>query len=307
MTERRLLDEFVLEPATGRGIALKRGQVLRIEQIGNGQCLDFNAYNLHDYKEQFHSGRTRGLHGVNPTIGHHLWSAPPRERPMLTIIADTVGTNDVNYSRCSAFLFELHYGFEGQTAHSNCHDIFAEAIREWGLTPDDVHDSFNGFMHTSIRDGRLHIDWTAARAGDHIEMLAQIDALAVPICCGADFGQTNNYELKGLKIAVYDGTAEDQQKLVEHRFVHQRTPAAFRNATIKADRPLRRDPDFRPEWPWRDAVAARHPISVVLEPADQALLAQLRGMPRFHGFTDAEIVRYGFFQWFESKHRQPFK
>jgi uncharacterized protein YcgI (DUF1989 family) len=77
---------------------------------------------------------------------------------MFTIVEDTVGTNDVNYPRCSAFLFDYQFGFDQYPAHSNCHDILAESIREWGLTPDDVHDSFNGFMHTGARDGKLYID-----------------------------------------------------------------------------------------------------------------------------------------------------
>ena len=151
MAERKQVQQYVLEPTTGKAIPVLRGQVLRIKQVGKGQCLDFNAFNLHDYKEFFHCGRTRHMHGLNPTKGDHLWSAPPRDRIMFTILEDTVGTNDVNYPRCSAFLFEYQFGFEGHPAHSNCHDILAEAIREWGLTPDDVHDSFNGFMHTGAQ------------------------------------------------------------------------------------------------------------------------------------------------------------
>jgi len=44
-------------------------------------------------------------------------------------------------------LFEYHYGLP---VHTNCHDMQAEAQREYGLTPDDVHDSFNFVMHTGI-------------------------------------------------------------------------------------------------------------------------------------------------------------
>src|SRR5438445_2816457 len=47
---RQLLFEHVMEPGTGKAVPVLRGQILRMEQIGNGQCADFNAYNLHDYK-----------------------------------------------------------------------------------------------------------------------------------------------------------------------------------------------------------------------------------------------------------------
>ena len=146
-TDRKLVQELVIQPGTGKAIEMRRGQVLRIAQTAGRQCADFNCFNLHDYKEFFHTGRTRHLHGMHPTKGDFLWSAPPRERPMMAIIEDTVGTNDVLYPRCSAFLFEHQYGL---AVHTNCHDIQAEAQREYGLTPDDVHDSFNFFMHTGI-------------------------------------------------------------------------------------------------------------------------------------------------------------
>ena len=71
MAERQIVDQFVMDPTTGRGIPVMRGQVLRIKQVGKGQCLDFNAFNLHDYKEFFHCGRTRHMHGLNPTKGDH--------------------------------------------------------------------------------------------------------------------------------------------------------------------------------------------------------------------------------------------
>ena len=126
-----------MEPGTGKALELRRGQVLRIEQIEGGQCVDFNAFNLHDYKEFMHAGRTRNLHGVNPTKGDFMWSAPPRERPIIYILDDTAHCNDVLFPRCSAYLYECYYGL---AVHTNCHDIQAEAQREYGLTPDDVHD-----------------------------------------------------------------------------------------------------------------------------------------------------------------------
>ncbi len=58
---------------------------------------------------------------------------------MLFILEDTVGRNHVLFPRCSVYLYESAYGYDAQT---NCQDIQAEAPREYGLTPDDVHDSF---------------------------------------------------------------------------------------------------------------------------------------------------------------------
>ena len=48
------------------------------------------------------------------------------------------------------------------------HDIQSEAQREYGLTPDDVHDSFNFFMNTEVTlEGRASITRRTGKAGDH--------------------------------------------------------------------------------------------------------------------------------------------
>ena len=183
MTSRRVISEFVMEPGTGKAIELLKGQILRIEQVEGGQCADFNCFNLHDYKEFMHCGRTRTVHGFHPTKGTFMWSAPPRERAMLYILEDTVGQNDVLFPRCSAYVYEASYGF---AVHTNCHDIQAEAQREYGLTPDDVHDSFNLFMCTGVdQDGHAFMTRQTTKPGDHVDLLALMDVLAVPAVTAA--------------------------------------------------------------------------------------------------------------------------
>ena len=168
MTARSVISEYVMEPGTGKAIELLKGQILRVEQVQGGQCADFNAFNLHDYKEYMHCGRTRTVHGFNPTKGAFLWSAPPRERALVYILEDTVGRNDVLFPRCSSYVYESTYGFH---AHTNCHDIQAEAQREYGLTPDDVHDSFNLFMFTEVQVGKCCANQGSAHAEAGAELI----------------------------------------------------------------------------------------------------------------------------------------
>lgn len=69
MTQRRVLQEFIMDPGTGKAVEVPKGQILRIAQPEGGQWADFNCFNLHDYKEFFHTGRTRHMHGLHPTTG----------------------------------------------------------------------------------------------------------------------------------------------------------------------------------------------------------------------------------------------
>jgi hypothetical protein len=295
MSERSLAFEHVMEPGTGKAVPVLRGQILRVEQLGNGQCADFNAFNLHDYKEYFHTGRTRHLHGLFPKESDMLWSAPPRERPMYTIMRDTVGTNDVNYPRCTGFLYEYQYGFE---RHTNCHDILAEAEREYGLTPDDVHDSFNMWMHTGVDEsGQMYIKRMLAKKGDYIELLAHIDTLAVPNVCGADVFSTSNFELKPLLVQVFDASDDEKDKWLlpeERQYLNQRTPDAFKVKEIKATRELEADSGYEPDWPVYPIVM--QPVEVDLSNEEYAFVESLRANGAF-GATDGDVVRHAFFTW----------
>jgi uncharacterized protein len=302
MSDRNLVAEHVMEPGTGKALPVLRGQILRIEQLGNGQCADFNAFNLHDYKEYFHTGRTRHLHGLFPAEGDMLWSAPPRERPMLTIIRDTVGTNDIQYPRCTGFLYEYQFGFE---KHTNCHDILAESIREYGLTPDDVHDSFNFWMHTGVDDqGKLFIKRLLAKPGDYVDLIAHFDVLAVPNVCGADIFSTSNFELKPLLVQVFDATPEEQERWLQpegRQYRNQRTPADFRLSEIKVTRELERDDSYSPEWPVYPIV--KRSVDVPLSDEEYGLIEGLRANGGF-GEADADIVRHAFFTWWIAEYMQ---
>ncbi len=298
MAENRvLITEFVLHPATAKAIILRRGQILHIEQLGNGQCSDFNAFNLHDYKEHYHSLRTLQMETAFPTVGNKLWSNPPRERPMLTIITDTVGTNDVLAARCSAFINEFLFGIE---YHTNCADNLAEAIREYGLTPDDVHDSFNGFMDTGLDEkGRFYVKPQRAKKGDYLELIAHFEILAVPASCGMSISATNNYELKPLRIQIIEASDEEKAKWLEPEervFRNQRTPSDFVNSKIKADRELIADPSYKQVF--RNDLLTIEEIEVDLDSKEYALIDQVRKNSAVFG-TDAEILRTAFFEWLQ--------
>ncbi len=294
---RTVLAELILEPGTGKAIELLAGQILRIEQVEGGQCVDFNAFNLHDYKEFMHCGRTRTVHGFNPSKGTFLWSQPPRERAMLYILEDTYGRNDVLFPRCSAYLYESAYGFD---AHTNCHDIQSEAQREYGLTPDDVHDSFNFFMNTEVTlEGRASITRQTSKAGDHIDLLALVDVLAVPNVCGADIMRTSNFGLKPIRLTVFEATEADMAAVPKTPILKsQRTPADFRQPNIKADRELRRDAGYVPQF--TNVPLVPQPVAVTLTEEEAALFDAIK-LPQY-GDDDAQALRDVLFSWWESRY-----
>jgi uncharacterized protein YcgI (DUF1989 family) len=293
--ERTLIFEHIMQPGTGKALEVRAGQILRIEQTKGAQCVDFNCFNLNDYKEAMHVGRMRAMYGLLPTKGDFIWSAPPRERAMMYILEDTARCNDVMFSRCNAYLYESGYGF---ASHTNCHDIQAEAQREYGLTPDDVHDSFNMFMCTEVRDGRLQINRQHAGPHDHVELLALMDVLAVPNVCGNDVGRSSNFSLKPIRLSILGASQLDLRNVpqLKRHPASQRTPASFRQSRIKADRPLTREAGYVADFanvPLKEIL-----IQVELGPKEQELLKQTN-LQEYYGDDDGAMLRDVVLSWWE--------
>lgn len=295
--------DITLQPVTGKALPVLRGEVLRIEQVEGGQCVDFNAFNLHDYKEHLSCGFTRGIQGFNPRKGELVWTNAPRGRPMFVILEmpDTCDL-DIAGHRCSRPRFEIGWGF---LDHANCQDTFAEAIREYGLTPDDVHDSFNLWMSTTIDEqGRRQIRWNPAQKGDHVDFLAMFDALAVPIVCGgSDLNGISNFTFAPIEIQVFESSQPSMTVVeeVERRWGKLRTQKSSEDFEVKqihAMRELARDPNYKPNF---IPVPTRVAFELPTTPDEEKLIESLLGTG-IYGNTTSEAVRVSFMKWWNSRH-----
>lgn len=292
---------FTLEPVTGKAVPVHRGEVLRIEQEVGGTCVDFNAFNLHDYKEALDCGFTRSFQSFDPRRGELIWTNAPRGRPMFAIleIADTCELDIVGH-RCNRVFQELGWGL---TTHANCQDTLAEAIREYGLTPDDVHDSFNLWMATDIdAGGRRQFKWNPARKGDRIDLLAMFDVLSAAVICGiGDLVGINNYTFAPVRIEVFEPSAATvalADRIEERwgRLASQVRPADLADVPVHAARGLERDPNYLPSY--RPAPATST-LEVELSGEEHELVAGLIATG-LYGQSEGEAVRAAFMRWCNS-------
>jgi hypothetical protein len=113
--------------------------------------------------------------------------------------------------------------------------------------------------------------------------------------CGADVTATSDFALKPLKVAVYQASDADLAQVPPMRKLgSQKTPADFKVKAIKADRPLRRDHGYKPEF---TNVPLRHiDCAVPLDAEEYALLQRLKATGRY-GATDGEVLRFVTFSW----------
>ena len=263
-------------------------------------CVDFNGYNLHDHKEYLDCGFTR-MRGIAAGKGSLIWSNSPRGQPMYAIL-ECAETCDLYFAghRCNGIVFERDFGFGERP---NCQDTLAEAIREYGLTPDDVHDSYNLWMHTELDgQGRRRYVMNRGRKGDRIDLLAVFDTLSVPVICGGDVSAVNSFDLNPMQVQVFAAspgtlTLADQIRNRFGSYRCQKSPADFRQPNILTHRELERDPNYRPAF---HPAPNKQELTVSLTEQEKEQLQSLV-KTGIYGATAEKALLGVFLKWFDLK------
>jgi uncharacterized protein len=183
----------IIPPRSGVAFIWKKGQQLTIVDLEGEQVSDLICFNLEDRAEYLSSGRTIDYaETICLTKGHPFYSN--RSRIMFDMIEDTVGRHDFLLTPCSADMFRIIYGHTHP--HKGCFGNLCEALKGYGITPDDIPVTFNIFMHVAINGvtGKLSVLPPKSKAGDHVTLLARMDLLVGLTACSAEM--SNNYAFK---------------------------------------------------------------------------------------------------------------
>jgi uncharacterized protein YcgI (DUF1989 family) len=189
----------VIPPRSGASLILKKGQRLRVVDIEGEQVSDFICYNLHDKSEYLSSGRTIDYaETIFLTKGHPFYSN--RSNIMFDIVEDTVGKHDFLLTPCSAEMFRIIYGHT--EPHRGCFGNLCEALKKYGIEPDNIPVCFNIFMNVAVdgETGKVSVLPPKSKAGDYVVIEARMDLIVGMTACSA--GMSNNYTFKpiGYKI-----------------------------------------------------------------------------------------------------------
>jgi uncharacterized protein YcgI (DUF1989 family) len=299
-----LQTDLVLQPVSGKALPVLQGEVLRLVQEEGEQCVDLNAFNLHDYKECMSISATRSAIGFRIGKGDLIWTIHSRDRPMYLILELSEHcVTDLLGGRCRAgSMARAGYGL-----HTNCQDTLAVAIGEYGLTPDDVHDALNLWYNTEWDvNGRGRTLRNTATKGDYVDLLALMDTLAVPVICGSgDVRLSSNFWLKPIRVQVFAASDESLALVRDVARGHagvigQRTPADFAVSAIKADRELYPNPDYVPQFV--NYPLKTRTMSVRLSPAELATAEAMAA--RAVGRDVPEVLRNALLYWY-TRNREP--
>ncbi len=228
--------ERIVEAGTAAAVILQAGELLSLEQISDGQCVDVNVFALDHPGQHFSAARTRALHGLHPSSGAILWSTPP-ERPLMTIVFDTAGDHDLGFPACSEFEYEE---LTGLTGHANCHDLLADAVAASGVEPALVHDPLNLWLPNEVDPAGTLRSWpAAARRGDVVELRAHTGVLAAFCPCPDDLFGSSQFDPSGICVRVRNPKTPDRD-VASGWIVTSPTPTAGeRRSAVEVDIPDR--------------------------------------------------------------------
>lgn len=200
------VDDEVI-PAKGRWAReLEAGQLLRLEDLEGQQAIDLICFARANLGEKLWAAHTAKLNGtIYVTTGHVLYS--DMAHPMMTILADSVGVNDVICGSCSAALDNVRYGPE--KAVPGCMDNFEAAIEPWGLTRADVPMCFNVFLDYPVGEaGTVAMDREApSRAGDEMVLRAEMDLLVAISNCPQENNPCTGFNPTPIRATIFPAGA----------------------------------------------------------------------------------------------------
>ena len=179
----RLSDTVEIPERSGTAFRLAAGSTLTVIDPRGMQVADLLAFNADDLDEVISSGRTFDYaETIRLTTGHTLYSN--RSRPMLEIVADTVGVHDFLLTPCSYATF--HHFYPDLPPHRGCFGNLAAALEPYGIGEDRIPVAFNCFMNVPVdASGRLSVLPPVSKAGDHITFRAAMDLVIGLTACSA--------------------------------------------------------------------------------------------------------------------------
>jgi uncharacterized protein YcgI (DUF1989 family) len=199
--------DMVVPAGEGRAAPVLRGQTLRIYLVEGQQVGDLALVNMHRHSEHLHVGQTWArnvmLHNRTSRAYSHFYSNPPFENLLCTTIADPVADHFGSCGgRCSRRLLEIR---DGKMNARGCQENLSDALAAFGVKPEQIGDCFNVFMRVELHpDGGFSIKPPNTKAGDYLELRAEMDLLVGLSACPNATGPTNNYRAKPLGMRVYD-------------------------------------------------------------------------------------------------------
>ncbi|MBW4417932.1 MAG: urea carboxylase-associated family protein [Myxacorys californica WJT36-NPBG1] len=206
--------ERVLDPATAIydevlparhpwSHVVKQGQILRIEDLGGNQAVDFLVYNADDPSERYSAQDTTVAQGnIYLTTDSKLISNDGGV--LMTILKDTCGRHDTSGGACSCESNSVRFGLDKKYQHA-CVENFLTALAPYGLGKRDMVSNINFFMNVPVsEDGTLEIVDGISASGSIVDLRAEMNVLVAISNCPQMNNPCNAYNPTPIRLIIWD-------------------------------------------------------------------------------------------------------
>lgn len=190
-----------IPPQSGTAFRLRAGEILRIYDPMGEQVADLFAFKDGEHACSLSSGRSIDYASkIYLSTGDTLYSND--SRAMFRILEDQVGRHDFLLTPCSQEMFEILYKHQGH--HPSCFENLHCALAPHGVRPEQIGTTFNVFMNVVVEpDGRVVVKAPTSRAGQYIELRAEMDLVCGLTSCSAE--NSNNGSFKPIDYEIIAG------------------------------------------------------------------------------------------------------
>ncbi len=196
-----VLEDSTIAARASWSRVIEAGQHLRIIDLEGRQAVDFLCYNAHDHADRYAAADTMKVNerGIFLETGTTLYSV--RLTPLLTIVVDTCGRHDTIGGCCSNAINAFRYG---AAPGPNCRDNFLHELAKHGMGAADIVANINFFMYVPVAEtGEMDMGPSLSKPGNHVELLAETDTLAVISNCPQINNPVNDYNPTPIRVIVW--------------------------------------------------------------------------------------------------------
>lgn len=199
MEATNIINRTVVPAGTGRAVAVRAGQRVRVVDVEGGQVGDVFAFAADDPAEYLSASHTRThTSRLFPRIGEAF--VTNRRRPILTLVADTSpGAHDMLIAACDP----ERYRALSAPDHASCANNLRTALSQLGLQTGVIPQPVNVFMRIPL-DPSGDLSWlpAASQAGDAITFAAAMDCVVVVSACPQDLNAINGDRPTAMEIEI---------------------------------------------------------------------------------------------------------
>lgn len=186
---------------------VRRHTTLRLTDLEGGANVGLVAYNADAPLDRLNLPDTlKAQYTAHLTRGNVLMS--DMGRALLSITADSVGWHDPLGGHNNAAIVTEKYGTKSyQTArndwHRNAHDNFLVELGKHGLGKRDMVANVNFFSRLDVdREGRMTYHAGNSKAGDSLDLRAEMNVLVVLNTCQHPLDPNPTYAPKPIKLTL---------------------------------------------------------------------------------------------------------